>query len=205
MAILTISALTLTLTPTLLYSNPNPNPNPNQVLAGLPTSLAEDEAALLQLQGNTGRGAQALHSRLSRKRCLAASRDACDAMWKTRRLRPRPAGSPEAPSSARSCLRLPRASASLGQSAAWAALAGHIGLVFHIGATIGPRGPRPRPRSAGRGRSSSARAARHSMTPRDSRFCSSLRPATREMGCRIKAFSWPRGHKQTARMPPSAT
>ena len=103
-----------------------------QVLAGLPTSLAEDEAALLQLQGNTGRGAQALHSRLSRKRCLTASRDACDAMWKTRRLRPRPAGSPEAPSSARSCLRLPRASASLGQSAAWAALAGHIGLVFHI-------------------------------------------------------------------------
>ena len=54
-------------------------------------------------------------------------------MWKTRRLRPRPAGSPEAPFSARSCLRLPRASASLGQSAAWAALAGHIGLVFNIG------------------------------------------------------------------------
>ena len=54
-------------------------------------------------------------------------------MWKTRRLRPRPAGSPEAPPSARACLRLPRASASLGQSAAWAALAGHIGLVFHIG------------------------------------------------------------------------
>ena len=49
-----------------------------QVLVGLPTSLAEDEAALLQLQGNTGRGAQALHSRLSRKRCLTASRDACD-------------------------------------------------------------------------------------------------------------------------------
>mgnify|MGYP002818637170 CR=1 FL=1 len=45
---------------------------------GLPTSLAEDEAALLQLQGDTGRGAQALHSRLSRKRCLTASRDACD-------------------------------------------------------------------------------------------------------------------------------
>ena len=53
-------------------------------------------------------------------------------MWKTRGLRPRPAGSPEAPFSARSCLRLPRASASLGQSAACAALAGHIGLVFHI-------------------------------------------------------------------------
>eukprot|EP00964_Phaeocystis_antarctica_P065103 scaffold39225_cov60-Phaeocystis_antarctica.AAC.2 len=55
-------------------------------------------------------------------------------MWKTRVLRPRPAGSPEAPFSARSCLRLPRASASLGQSAAWVALTGHIGLVFHIGA-----------------------------------------------------------------------
>ena len=61
-------------------------------------------------------------------------------MWKTRRLRPRPAGSPEAPFSARSCLRLPRASASLGQSAAWAALAGHIGHVFHIGVYPGGRG-----------------------------------------------------------------
>eukprot|EP00964_Phaeocystis_antarctica_P016394 scaffold9064_cov48-Phaeocystis_antarctica.AAC.2 len=43
-------------------------------------------------------------------------------LLKTRRLRPRPAGSPEAPFRNRS----------LGQSAAWAALAGHIGLVFHI-------------------------------------------------------------------------
>ena len=49
-------------------------------------------------------------------------------------LRLRPAGSPEAPLSAGPCLRLPGASGSLGQSAAWAALAGHIGLVFHIGA-----------------------------------------------------------------------
>ena len=61
-------------------------------------------------------------------------------MWKTRRLRARPAGSLEAPFSARSCLRLPRASASLGQSAAWAALAGHIGLVFHLGDFGGMRG-----------------------------------------------------------------
>eukprot|EP00964_Phaeocystis_antarctica_P134267 scaffold98531_cov69-Phaeocystis_antarctica.AAC.1 len=60
-------------------------------------------------------------------------------MWKTRGLRPRPAGSPEAPFSTRSCLRLPRTSASLGQSAAWAALAGHIGLVFHIAARSGAR------------------------------------------------------------------
>ena len=58
------------------------------------------------------------------------------AMWKPRRLRPRPAGSPEAPSSARSCLRLPRASASLGQSAAWASLVGHIGPVSHIGMRV---------------------------------------------------------------------
>ena len=57
-------------------------------------------------------------------------------MWKTRRLRPRPAGSPEASFSARPCSRLPRTSASLGQSAAWAALAGHIGLVFHLGADL---------------------------------------------------------------------
>ena len=31
----------------------------------------------------------------------------CPTMWKTRRLRPRPAGSPEAPFRDRSCLRLP--------------------------------------------------------------------------------------------------
>ena len=44
-----------------------------------------------------------------------------------------PAGSPEAPLSARACPRLPQAPASLGQPAAWAVLAGHMGLVFHIG------------------------------------------------------------------------
>eukprot|EP00964_Phaeocystis_antarctica_P056850 scaffold33579_cov58-Phaeocystis_antarctica.AAC.3 len=43
-------------------------------------------------------------------------------------------GSPGAPFRARSCLRLPRASASLGQSAAWAALTGHTGLGFSIAA-----------------------------------------------------------------------
>ena len=53
-------------------------------------------------------------------------------MRKTRRLRLRPAGSPEASLSARSCSRLPRASASLGQSAAWAALAGNTGIVLHM-------------------------------------------------------------------------
>ena len=51
------------------------------------------------------------------------------AMSRTRLLSLRPAGSLEASSSARLCLRLPGAFASLGQSAAWAALAGHIGLV----------------------------------------------------------------------------
>eukprot|EP00964_Phaeocystis_antarctica_P086413 scaffold54714_cov59-Phaeocystis_antarctica.AAC.3 len=50
----------------------------------------------------------------------------------------RPAGSPEAPLSARSCLRLPPASASLGQSVHRAALAGHPGLVFDIGAAAWP-------------------------------------------------------------------
>ena len=54
--------------------------------------------------------------------------------WKRRWLRPRPAGSPEASFSARSCSRLPQASASVGQSASWAALAGHTGLVFDLGA-----------------------------------------------------------------------
>eukprot|EP00964_Phaeocystis_antarctica_P160581 scaffold132300_cov60-Phaeocystis_antarctica.AAC.1 len=54
-------------------------------------------------------------------------------------LRPslRPAGPPEASFSAISCLRLPQASASLGQSAAWAALAGYIGR--------GLRHPNPNP------------------------------------------------------------
>ena len=54
-------------------------------------------------------------------------------MRKTRWLRLRPAGSPEASLSASSCSRLPRASVSLGQSAAWAALSGHIGLFFSLG------------------------------------------------------------------------
>ena len=77
------------------------------MLDSLPTSLAEDEAALLRLQSTQdmqdiqdqqneqdgqgvappatsgARAAQALHSRLSRKRCLTASRDACDA-WAAR-------------------------------------------------------------------------------------------------------------------------
>eukprot|EP00964_Phaeocystis_antarctica_P003234 scaffold1727_cov61-Phaeocystis_antarctica.AAC.6 len=48
-------------------------------------------------------------------------------MWKTRWLRPRPTGAPGASFSARLCSRLPRASASLGQSAACAAQAGNIG------------------------------------------------------------------------------
>eukprot|EP00964_Phaeocystis_antarctica_P060270 scaffold35922_cov65-Phaeocystis_antarctica.AAC.7 len=54
-------------------------------------------------------------------------------MWKARWLRPRPAGSPEASLSAGSSRRLCHAPASLGQSTPWAALAGHTGLVFHIG------------------------------------------------------------------------
>eukprot|EP00964_Phaeocystis_antarctica_P160255 scaffold131735_cov24-Phaeocystis_antarctica.AAC.2 len=45
----------------------------------------------------------------------------------------RPAGSPEAPVSARACLKLPGRSASPGQSAAWATLAGHTGLGFDTG------------------------------------------------------------------------
>ena len=53
-------------------------------------------------------------------------------MSKTTWRRPRPAGSPKAPLSVRSCRGLPRASAILGQSAGWAALllAGHVGPVF---------------------------------------------------------------------------
>ena len=53
----------------------------------------------------------------------------------------RPARSPEAPLSASSCLRLPGASARLGPSAAWVALTGHMGLVFHIWPASAPQGP----------------------------------------------------------------
>ena len=56
---------------------------------------------------------------------------------KTSWLSPRPAGAPEASSSARSCSRLPRALASLRQSAAWVSLAGYIGLVFSTQARAG--------------------------------------------------------------------
>eukprot|EP00964_Phaeocystis_antarctica_P052648 scaffold30844_cov37-Phaeocystis_antarctica.AAC.1 len=51
-------------------------------------------------------------------------------MPKATRLSLWPAGSPEASLSARPRLRLPRAPASLGQSAAWSALAGRIGPCF---------------------------------------------------------------------------
>ena len=51
----------------------------------------------------------------------------------TRWHRPRPARSPRASLSARVCLRLPKALASLGQSASRAALAGHTGLEFDAG------------------------------------------------------------------------
>ena len=53
-------------------------------------------------------------------------------MSKSSGLSRRPAGAPEAALSARACLRLPRASVSLGQSAFCAALAGQIGLGFDM-------------------------------------------------------------------------
>eukprot|EP00964_Phaeocystis_antarctica_P063972 scaffold38427_cov36-Phaeocystis_antarctica.AAC.3 len=55
-------------------------------------------------------------------------------MSKTSWLILRPAGSPDASFSTRSHLGLPQALASLGQSAARAALAGYVGRVFDIGA-----------------------------------------------------------------------
>eukprot|EP00964_Phaeocystis_antarctica_P045755 scaffold26353_cov68-Phaeocystis_antarctica.AAC.4 len=63
-------------------------------------------------------------------------------------LRPQPAGGPETCFSARPCSGLPRASVSLGQSAAWAALAGHTGLAFRIAArpSAAPRATAPRSR-----------------------------------------------------------
>ena len=79
-------------------------------------------------------GRHRAHARVAAREHLDHGRDHVDAapMWKTRWLRPRPAGSPEASLCARARLRLPQAPASLGQSAAWAALAGPTGLVFHI-------------------------------------------------------------------------
>ena len=98
-------------------SNPNPNPNPNQAGPLLPrarrAAFLRSAAACAPCGKGVGLGVP----------CGETS-------W----LRPRPAGSPEAPFSARSCSRLPQASASVGQSASWAALAGHTGLVFDLGA-----------------------------------------------------------------------
>ena len=83
-------------------------------------------------------GRHRAHARVAAREHLDHGRDHVDAapMWKTRWLRPRPAGSPEASLCARARLRLPQAPASLGQSAAWAALAGPTGLVFHIGTAL---------------------------------------------------------------------
>ena len=69
---------------------------------------------------------------VSRKQCLVSCY--VEPRW----LRPRPPGSLEASLSASSRRRLRHAPASLGQSAAWAALAGYTGLVFHTG--LLPRG-----------------------------------------------------------------
>ena len=67
-------------------------------------------------------------------------------MSKTRWHSLRPAGPPEAPPSVRPWFRLPRTSASLGQSAARAALAGHAGLDFDdIGTTSAPAKTSGRP------------------------------------------------------------
>ena len=57
------------------------------------------------------------------------------AMFKARWRRLGPAGAPEATVSARSSRWLPQAPASLRQSAARSALAGHIGLLFDAGIT----------------------------------------------------------------------
>ena len=62
------------------------------------------------------------------------------AMSKTGWLSLQPAGSPVAPFSVRSRRRLPQAPASLSQSTPWAALAGHLGLVFGLVFDIGPEG-----------------------------------------------------------------
>ena len=61
-------------------------------------------------------------------------------MSKTGWLSLQPAGSPVAPFSVRSRRRLPQAPASLSQSTPWAALAGHLGLVFGLVFDIGPEG-----------------------------------------------------------------
>ena len=65
--------------------------------------------------------------------CAEAREQLVEPASNTRRCRLRPAGSPEASLSAGSHLRLLQAPASLGQSAARAALAGHTGLGFDRG------------------------------------------------------------------------
>ena len=86
-------------------------------------------------------------------------------MSKTRWCRLRPAGSPEAALSARACRRLPRASASLGQSAAWAALAGQIGPGFYMGEN--PTEPQPQPLQRRVGERRAHRVGRSERRPED--------------------------------------
>eukprot|EP00964_Phaeocystis_antarctica_P050717 scaffold29523_cov69-Phaeocystis_antarctica.AAC.6 len=86
--------------------------------AGLATATAR--SAMACASSRLSRSSSSLASSVHGATSLGEAAPAREA----RGVRPRLAGSPEASDSARSCSRLPRASASLGQLAAWAALAG---------------------------------------------------------------------------------
>ena len=106
-------------------------------------------------------------------------------MWETGRLRPRQLALRKAAFSARPCSRLSRASASLGLSAAWAALAACIGLVFLQGRARAARGQRRCGRAMG--------CTRH---------CQGSSSRRRLRCCRARSFGPPAG--RSTRRPAAA-
>ena len=105
-----------------------------------------------------------------------------------------PAGAPEAACSAGPCLRLPQAPASLGQSAARAALAGHTGLGFDVAPCLSTssnnEGTRSKPTSApaawaSQSSTTVSKSASATSAGRDSSSCGAVwRTAGR---CRMRA------------------
>ena len=104
-----------------------------------------------------------------------------------------PAGSPEASLSTRSRSRLPQASVSLGQSAAWAVLAGHIGtLVSHVA----PHPTAPRTATMPRAAVPPPRRAAPAAAPPARRAAAQRRAPG--VGVRVRAAAWRRRRARSA-------
>eukprot|EP00964_Phaeocystis_antarctica_P147023 scaffold113496_cov66-Phaeocystis_antarctica.AAC.2 len=101
---------------------------------GVPRQLARDGGAARHAL--RARRLEDLGARVARQCGPAAALPPQRDLYQNQAGSLRPAGAPKISSSARSRLRLPQAPASLGQSAAWAVLAGHTGLVFDIEADL---------------------------------------------------------------------